>query len=78
MCWPCADEIRIAGTPSPQVTRLLRLLTSAVERYYEDQDDAIAALVPDPQGIGSGPDVSAHTRDDPVARLTSTVGEPDS
>lgn len=37
--------------------RQLRLLTAAVERHYDDGEDALAALTADPQGIGSGSDL---------------------
>ena len=57
--------------------RQLRLLSAAVRRHYDDQDDANAALVPDPQGIGSGPDVSDHSFDDPAAGPGGSVGRTD-
>jgi uncharacterized membrane protein len=41
----------------PALDRQLELLTAAVKRAYEDPEDVQAALVPDPLGIGSGPDV---------------------
>jgi uncharacterized membrane protein len=79
------DEIRLAGTTSPQVTRRLcaalqdlksvappdrqapldrqlRLLTAAVHRAYEDEEDIAAALTPDTEGIGSGADVTTAVR----------------
>jgi uncharacterized membrane protein len=79
------DEIRLAGTTSPQVTRRLcaalqdlksvappdrqapldrqlRLLTAAVHRAYEDEEDIAAALTPDAEGIGSGADVTTAVR----------------
>ena len=37
--------------------RQLRLLTTAVERVYEDLDDVRAALTGDVQGIGDGKDL---------------------
>lgn len=37
--------------------RQLRLLDAGVHRAYEDDDDLVAALVPDHQGIGSGADL---------------------
>jgi len=75
------DEIRLAGTGSPQVTRRLvaaledlktvaprerqppldrqlRLLTAAVQRHYDDDEDIRAALTADAQGIGSGHDLA--------------------
>jgi uncharacterized membrane protein len=79
------DEIRLAGTTSPQVTRRLcaalqdlkgvappdrqapldrqlRLLTAAVHRAYDDEEDIAAALTPDAEGIGSGADVTTAVR----------------
>jgi uncharacterized membrane protein len=79
------DEIRLAGTSSPQVTRRLcaalhdlkgvappdrqapldrqlRLLTAAVHRAYDDEEDVAAALTPDAEGIGSGADVTTAVR----------------
>jgi uncharacterized membrane protein len=79
------DEIRLAGTSSPQVTRRLcaalhdlkgiapddrqapldrqlRLLTAAVHRAYDDEEDVVAALTPDSEGIGSAPDVTTAVR----------------
>lgn len=82
------DEIRLAGTGSPQVTRRLvaaiedlrtvapperqpsldrqlRLLTAAVQRHYDDEEDVRAALTADVQGIGSGLDLTGP--DEPQA-----------
>jgi uncharacterized membrane protein len=42
----------------PALDRQLRLLAHAVTRDLDDDDDRDAALVPDPQGIGSGADVT--------------------
>jgi hypothetical protein len=42
----------------PALDRQLRLLAHAVTRGLEDDDDREAALVPDPQGIGSGADIT--------------------
>jgi uncharacterized membrane protein len=41
----------------PALDRQQRLLARAVARALEDEEDRRAALVPDPQGIGSGADV---------------------
>jgi uncharacterized membrane protein len=41
----------------PPLDRQLTLLDAAVRRAYADEADVEAALVPDMQGIGSGPDV---------------------
>ena len=49
----------------PPLDRQLRLLEEGVRRSFDDDADADAALVPDMQGIGSGPDVmSRPPRDD--------------
>jgi uncharacterized membrane protein len=42
--------------------RQLRLLTAAVNRAYADEEDRTAALTPDVEGIGSGPDVTTPVR----------------
>ncbi|MDX6212880.1 MAG: hypothetical protein QOF82_1967, partial [Frankiales bacterium] len=39
--------------------RQLALLEAGVRRAFDDEADVRAALVPDMQGIGSGPDVVA-------------------
>ena len=44
------------------MSRQLKLLEAAVRRAYSDDEDIDAALVPDMQGIGSGPDVTSHPR----------------
>ena len=44
----------------PPLDRQLKLLDEAVRRAYDDDADVDVALVPDMQGIGSGPDVMAH------------------
>jgi hypothetical protein len=44
----------------PPLDRQLKLLDEAVRRAYDDDADVDAALVPDMQGIGSGPDVMSH------------------
>lgn len=38
--------------------RQLRLLTAAVRRAHDDEEDVVAALTPDTEGIGSGADVT--------------------
>jgi uncharacterized membrane protein len=40
--------------------RQLRLLSSAVRRCLEDEEDVVAALTPDTEGIGSGADVTVE------------------
>jgi uncharacterized membrane protein len=82
------DEVRMAGSCSPQVARRLkaaledllevapadrrpplerqlRLLQADVRRAIEDDDDVTTALVPDVQGLGSGPDLMASADGDP-------------
>jgi hypothetical protein len=44
----------------PPLDRQLKLLDEAIRRAYTDDADLDAALVPDMQGIGSGPDVMSH------------------
>ena len=41
----------------PALDRQLDLLSAAVTRQYHDGRDRRAALTPDNEGIGSGPDV---------------------
>jgi hypothetical protein len=43
----------------PPLDRQLELLDAAVRREFAHEPDVRAALVPDLQGIGSGPDVMA-------------------
>jgi hypothetical protein len=50
----------VCPDPRPPLDRQLTLLDEAVRRAYEDDADVDAALVPDMQGIGSGPDVMSH------------------
>jgi uncharacterized membrane protein len=54
------DDLKTVAPPErqPALDRQLRLLASAVDRELDDDDDRRAALVADPQGIGSGADVS--------------------
>jgi hypothetical protein len=44
----------------PPLDRQLKLLDDGVRRAFDDDADVDAALVPDMQGIGSGPDVMSH------------------
>jgi uncharacterized membrane protein len=44
----------------PPLDHQLELLDQAVRRAYDDDADIDAALVPDMQGIGSGPDLTPH------------------
>ncbi|RKS75328.1 putative membrane protein [Motilibacter peucedani] len=54
------DDLRSVAPPHRQepLERQLRLLEAAVRRTYEDEEDAVAALTPDTEGIGSGADVT--------------------
>ncbi len=60
MCAALADLMSVAP-PDRQgpLDRQLRLLTAAVRRGHEDEEDVVAALTPDTEGIGSGADVTA-------------------
>ena len=44
----------------PPLDRQLELLDNAVRRAFKDDADIDAALIPDMQGIGTGPDVTSH------------------
>lgn len=50
--------------------RQLRLLTAAVHRALDDEDDVVAALTPDAEGIGSGADVTTAVRLDRSPAVT--------
>jgi uncharacterized membrane protein len=54
------DDLKSVAPPDRQapLDRQLRLLSSAVRRCYEDEEDVAAALTPDTEGIGSGADVT--------------------
>jgi uncharacterized membrane protein len=54
------EDLKRVAPPDRQapLDRQLRLLTAAVHRAYEDEEDIAAALTPDAEGIGSGPDVT--------------------
>jgi uncharacterized membrane protein len=56
------EDLRTVAPPErqPPLERQLELLDAAVRRAYADDADVQAALVPDMQGIGSGPDVMSH------------------
>jgi hypothetical protein len=58
------EDLRAVAPPErqPPLDRQLGLLEAAVRRAYSDDEDIIAALIPDMQGIGSGPDVTPSTR----------------
>lgn len=55
------EDLQAAAPPERQapLDRQLELLDDAVGRAYADEADVEAALIPDMQGIGSGPDVMA-------------------
>jgi uncharacterized membrane protein len=54
------QDLKDVAPPDRQapLDRQLRLLTAAVHRAYEDDEDIAAALTPDVEGIGSGADVT--------------------
>jgi uncharacterized membrane protein len=56
------DDLGTVAPPErrPPLDRQLELLDAAVRRAYDDEADVEAALVPDMQGIGSGPDVMSR------------------
>jgi uncharacterized membrane protein len=56
------EDLRTVAPPErrPPLDRQLRLLDDGVRRAFCDDADVDAALVPDMQGIGSGPDVMSH------------------
>jgi uncharacterized membrane protein len=54
------EDLKAVAPPDRQapLDRQLRLLTAAVHRAYDDEEDVVAALTPDTEGIGSGADVT--------------------
>src|SRR3954451_7019963 len=58
------QDLKSVAPPERQapLDRQLRLLTAAVHRAYEDEEDITAALTPDAEGIGSGADVTTAVR----------------
>jgi uncharacterized membrane protein len=54
------QDLKNVAPPDRQapLDRQLRLLTAAVHRAYDDEEDVAAALTPDAEGIGSGADVT--------------------
>jgi hypothetical protein len=56
------EDLRTVAPPERRLPldRQLTLLDDAVRRAFDDDADVDAALVPDMQGIGSGPDVMSH------------------
>ena len=69
MCAALAD-LKSVAPPDRQepLDRQLRLLSAAVRRAHDDDEDILAALIPDTEGIGSGADVTAAPRRSPVAQ----------
>jgi uncharacterized membrane protein len=65
-------DLKTVAPPDRQapLDRQLRLLAAGVHRAYPDEEDIAAALTPDTEGIGSGPDVTTP----PV--LTPAPGSP--
>ena len=64
-------DLKSVASPDRQepLDRQLRLLNAAVRRAHDDEEDVLAALTPDTEGIGSGADVTAApARRGPVAR----------
>src|SRR4051794_8142267 len=59
MCAALAD-LKTVASPDRQepLDHQLRLLTAAVRRAHDDEEDVLAALIPDTEGIGSGADVT--------------------
>ena len=60
MCAALAD-LKLVAPPERQgpLDRQARLLAAAVRRAHEDEEDVVAALTADTEGIGSGADVTA-------------------
>src|SRR6185436_16964948 len=56
------EDLKTVASPErqPPLDRQLKLLDAAVRQAYTDNADVDAALIPDMQGIGSGPDVMSH------------------
>jgi uncharacterized membrane protein len=57
-------DLKTVASPERQapLDRQLRLLSAAVHRAYADEEDIVAALTPDTEGIGSGSDVTTPVR----------------
>jgi uncharacterized membrane protein len=56
------EDLKAVAPPErrPPLDRQLELLEEGVRRAYDDEADVDAALIPDMQGIGSGPDVMSQ------------------
>jgi uncharacterized membrane protein len=74
MCAALAD-LKSVAPPDRQgpLDRQLRLLEAAVRRCYEDEEEVVAALTPDTEGIGSGADVTAAPEIGRVPRAVRSV-----
>jgi uncharacterized membrane protein len=74
------EDLRAVAPPErhPPLDRQLELLGAAVRRAYADDADIRAALVPDMQGIGSGPDVMSHPQRaaSPTREIRHTLAAP--
>jgi uncharacterized membrane protein len=76
------DDLKSVAPPDRQapLDRQARLLAAAVRRAYEDEEDVVAALTPDTEGIGSGADVTTAPRTARHATASSarsdSVGRP--
>ncbi|WP_029432271.1 DUF2254 domain-containing protein [Blastococcus sp. URHD0036] len=74
----CAALHDLKGVAPPDrqapLDRQLRLLTAAVHRTYDDEEDVVAALTPDTEGIGSGADVTTTVRLDGTDQATRHDG----
>jgi uncharacterized membrane protein len=80
MCAALAD-LKVVAPPDRQepLDRQLRLLSAAVRRAHEDEEDVLAALTPDTEGIGSGADVTDAPLPEPArrGRTPARTGPPD-
>jgi uncharacterized membrane protein len=74
------EDLRAVAPPErhPPLDCQLQLLGAAVRRAYADDADIRAALVPDMQGIGSGPDVMSHPQRvaSPTREIRHTLAAP--
>ena len=75
MCAALAD-LKCVAPPDRQepLDRQLRLLDAAVRRAYDDEEDVVAALTPDTEGIGSGADVTGAPPSQPAPGRTEPAG----
>jgi uncharacterized membrane protein len=74
MCAALADLKQVAPPERQEpLDRQLRLLTAAVRRAHEDEEDVRAALTPDTEGLGSGEDVTV-TPPPPATARPDLVG----